>query len=65
MRLLKRIGLYIWDFIFYFLGAPYEKQAGRLDDEKAESFFRGPENTKSSHKIYRANKTDANGKVER
>ncbi|MDQ7044412.1 MAG: hypothetical protein Q9M32_00660 [Sulfurimonas sp.] len=46
----------IWDFIFFFFGMPYEKQAKKLDLEKIDSVLRGPQDEKTSHQIYRANR---------
>lgn len=46
----------IWDAVFYIVGAPYEQQAKKLDAEKVDPLFRGPENPKTDHKAYRANK---------
>ena len=43
----------IWDFIFFFFGFPYEKQASKLDLKKVDPVFRGPPNQKTTHKIYR------------
>ncbi|QSZ42967.1 hypothetical protein GJV85_12900 [Sulfurimonas aquatica] len=46
----------IWDVLSYFFGFPYEAQANKIDSEKIDPLFRGPENEKSDQKIYRANK---------
>jgi len=46
----------IWNFIFIFFGITYEKQAKEVDFENLDPLMRGPENEKSTHKIYRANK---------
>lgn len=46
----------IWDFVFFFFGFPYEKQANKLDLNKLDDTLRGPPNEKTTHKIYRANK---------
>ncbi|MDP3119690.1 MAG: hypothetical protein Q8N01_04675 [Sulfuricurvum sp.] len=47
---------FIWDFIFFFFGMPYEKQASKLKLDKLDHIFRGTENQQPTHKIYRANK---------
>jgi hypothetical protein len=46
----------IWDFIFFFFGFTYEKQATKLDLDGMESMLGGPENEKTRHQFYRANK---------
>ena len=46
----------IWDFIFFFFGFTYEKQATKLDLDEMEPMLGGPENEKTSHQFYRANK---------
>lgn len=46
----------IWDFIFFFFGFPYEKQAEKLNLDDIDHIIRGPENEKTSHQFYRANK---------
>lgn len=46
----------IWDFIFFFFGFTYEEQAAKLDLDAMESTLGGPENEKTRHQFYRANK---------
>lgn len=46
----------IWDFIFFFFGFTYEKQATKLDLDGMEPMLGGPENEKTAHQFYRANK---------
>ena len=46
----------IWDFIFFFFGFTYEKQAGKLDLDEMDHIIKGPENQKTGHQFYRANK---------
>lgn len=46
----------IWDFVFFFFGFPYEAQASKLKLDKIDHILRGPENEKTTRKIYRANK---------
>jgi len=48
--------IFIWDFIFFFFGMPYEKQASKLKLDELDHTLRGHENEKTTHKIYRANK---------
>ena len=48
--------VFIWDFVFFFFGMPYEKQASKLNLEELDSTLRGGENKQSTHKVYRANK---------
>jgi CBS domain containing-hemolysin-like protein len=48
--------VWIWDFIFFFFGFTYEKQATKLDLDEMEPTLRGPENEKTGHQYYRANK---------
>jgi hypothetical protein len=51
--------IFVWDFIFFFFGMPYEKQASKLKLDKLDHIFRGGENKQSTHKIYRANKVSS------
>ena len=46
----------VWGPLSYIFGFPYEKQARKLDSEKIDPLFRGPENDKSNRTVYRANK---------
>lgn len=46
----------IWDFIFFFFGFTYEKQAGKLDLNELDPLITGPKNEKSAHQFFRANK---------
>lgn len=55
-KVIVKIAVFIWDFIFFFFGFPYEKQAEKLDLDKYEGVIRGPDNEKSTHVVYRANK---------
>lgn len=48
--------VFIWDFIFFFFGMPYEKQASKLKLDELDPLIRGRENPKTTHPIYRANK---------
>ncbi|MCL4431765.1 MAG: hypothetical protein M1300_05540 [Epsilonproteobacteria bacterium] len=48
--------VFIWDFIFFFFGMPYEKQASKLKLDKLDPTLRGRENEKTTHKVYRAKK---------
>lgn len=48
--------VFIWDFVFFFFGMPYEKQASKLKLDELDPTLRGRENAKTTHKIYRANK---------
>jgi len=49
---IRKVIIFIWDFIFFFFGMPYEEQAKKLDDCDA----RGEDNPKRTHMAYRANK---------
>lgn len=53
---IKKNFVAMWDFIFYLIGAPYEKQAKKLDWDEKDAAFRGPKNPKSKKTHYRANK---------
>ena len=46
----------LWDFAFFFLGCPYEKQATKLKLDKFDPTITGPKNEKTSHQFYRATK---------
>lgn len=46
----------IWDFIFFFFGMPYEEQASKLKLDKMDHLISGPENEKTTHQFFRANK---------
>ncbi len=52
----SKIVIWIWDFVFFFFGMPYEEQASKLKLDKLDPTLRGRENEKTTHKIYRANK---------
>ena len=56
INVLKKIVIGVWDFFFLFMGAPYEKQAERLKLDELEPHLSGPENEKTTHVFYRANK---------
>jgi hypothetical protein len=51
-----KIIVFIWDFIFFFFGIPYEDQASKLKLDELDPFIRGHENEKTTYKVYRANK---------
>ncbi len=53
---IRKIFVGVWDFIFFFFGFTYEKQATKLDLDEMEPTLRGPENKKTTHQYYRANK---------
>lgn len=55
-KFFQRVVLGVWDFFFLFLGVPYEEQAKRLKLDDLEPTFWGPENEKTTHQFYRANK---------
>jgi hypothetical protein len=46
----------LWDFLFFFFGFTYEKQAGKLDLDKMDPLITGPKNEKTGHQFFRANK---------
>lgn len=46
----------VWNFLSFFFGFPYEQQANKLDLKKVDPLFRGPQNDKTPHKIYRPNR---------
>ena len=48
--------VFIWDFIFFFFGMPYEEQASKLKLDELDPLIRGRENGKTTYKVYRANK---------
>lgn len=56
MKYITRTIVGIWDFIFFFFGFTYEKQAKKLDLDALDSTISGPENEKTTHQFYRANK---------
>lgn len=56
MKYIFKLLVGIWDFIFFFFGITYEKQASKLKLDELDNRLRGPENEKTTHKIYRANK---------
>lgn len=53
---IKTFFIKVWDIAFYVLGAPYEKQAKKLDWDEKDHAFRGPKNPKTKRTHYRANK---------
>lgn len=53
---IRRFFIGIWDFIFFFFGMPYEEQANKLDWDKHDAAFRGPDNPKTKKTYFRANK---------
>jgi len=55
-RVIRRFILGVWDFCFLFLGVPYEEQAKRLRLDDIEPLMSGPDNEKTTHQFYRANK---------
>jgi hypothetical protein len=55
-NIVRRIAIFIWDFIFLFFGMPYEEQGKKLDFDKYDKDIRGPENMKTKKTVYRANK---------
>jgi hypothetical protein len=56
MKYIFKIIVGIWDFLFFFFGVTYEKQASKLELDKLDPIIRGHENEKTTHQIYRANK---------
>lgn len=56
LNLIKRFFIFIWDFIFFFFGMPYEQQAKKLKFDEDDKAARGPENPKTEATVYRANK---------
>lgn len=56
MKYIVKSIVWIWDFVFLFLGVPYEEQANKLNSEEWEPVMGGPENEKTTHQFYRANK---------
>lgn len=56
LKYTKKTGIWIWDFVFFFFGMPYEEQASKLKLDKLDPTLRGRENEKTTHTIYRANK---------
>ena len=61
---IKKFLIGVWDFIFYFIGAPYEQQAKKLDWDEKDAAFRGPENPKTKKKHYKANKVSKNNETD-
>jgi hypothetical protein len=55
-----KIIVFIWDFIFFFFGIPYEDQASKLKLDELDPLIRGTENEKPTYQIYRANKVSKN-----
>lgn len=51
--------VFIWDFIFFFFGMPYEEQASKLKLDELDPIFRGGDNKQPTHKVYRANKVSS------
>lgn len=62
---IKRYGVIffvgIWDFVFFFFGMPYEEQAGKLKLDEMDDLISGPENEKTTHQFFRANKVTKEG----
>ena len=58
MKYVMKPFIWIWDFTFFFFGFTYEKQASKVDFEKIDPTLRGPDNFKTSHTIYRANRAN-------
>ncbi len=56
MKLIIKIIVRTWDFIFYFFGITYEAQANRLNLEELDNIISGPKNEKVTYTVYRANK---------
>jgi hypothetical protein len=56
IKYIIKIIVFIWDFVFFFFGMPYEKQASKLKLDELDPILRGRENEKTTHIIYRANK---------
>ena len=56
IKLVVKFVVFIWDFIFFFFGMPYEKQASKLDMQKHDPLMRGPEDEKPKYTVYRANR---------
>jgi len=47
---------FIWDFILFFFGMPYERQCDKLKLDENDSMLRGPDNPKRNKIYFRANK---------
>ena len=56
IKYIKKFFIGIWDFVFFFFGMPYEEQAKKLKLDEYEPIIGGPENEKTGHQYYRANK---------
>lgn len=52
----RKTAIWIWDFIFFFFGMPYEEQASKLKLDKLDPTIRGRDNEKTTHQVFRANK---------
>ncbi len=61
-KFIRRVVIGIWDFFFLFLGVPYEEQAKRMNLDEMEPTLWGPENEKTTHQFYRANKVSRESK---
>ncbi len=59
MKYIRMFFVGIWDFIFFFFGMPYEKQAEKLDLDKIDPTLRGQNTGKTKYQVYRANKVQS------
>ncbi|HIP20595.1 MAG TPA: hypothetical protein EYG70_05675 [Sulfurimonas sp.] len=59
MKYIRMFFVGIWDFVFFFFGMPYEKQAEKLDLNKIDPTLRGPDTDKPKYQVYRANKVQS------
>lgn len=55
----------IWDFVFFFFGMPYEEQASKLKLDEMDDLISGPENKKTTHHFFRANKVTQKDKEQK
>lgn len=62
MKYIRMFFVGIWDFVFFFFGMPYEKQAEKLDLNKIDPTLRGPDTDKPKYQVYRANKVQSSKK---
>lgn len=56
MKTILKIFVGIWDFLFFFFGCTYEKQASKLKLDELDGVITGPKNESTAHQFYRANK---------
>lgn len=56
IKVIVKFFVFIWDFIFFFFGMPYEKQASKLDMQKHDPLMRGPKDEQPKYTVYRANR---------